>query len=1314
MAADTNDNDRITVAHLAQSALTSEFTWSDAVLLSPAEDPRHQETQRQAQPGEQHGIAVRADDQHQSLHSAFDLQATSPFHRYGTIAHNQIDAGPSGSTTGRRLDGHSSPPVPSSSPLYDPLSYDSFLELRFPESNPFESEPTTLSIPVAQHPARALGATTTITTREAIESLRSLADLEAPYSSPTPTAPQQHGSAAPDSHSCRGPSTSRQHCFAPSLWEWTDMDSSSSAMENRQPFEGDADEECISPASQHQPLNLDMALSSSPPKSQTYAASAETSAVPQSSAQATARTNRCIPSMVALAPRVYTGVSQNLQRPVTMNQASTSLERSSSGSSSSLSGQQTQAQSSWNLSAMPPPRMYASSEAVQPKDGYAAWHMGQARLAAGVSAASPTVESAQGSPDSASLSSTAQRGSGGGSAVPETKVSPSGLVASAAITPSSTIPLNEGTRPWNPSATTLGRMMPSSSSSSSLLALTPFEVMGSQLRDLDEEFSQSDAAATATATAMAGGGEKPYMPPSPTHIGAGATLPGGEEGMTPSDEQIRYMAAVGTGREEQSTGEAVGKMLRKSSMVDEARSSAQHKSSKGMLSKVDLTKGSANHHPRAKASTNRPESMYESAQAALEDMVGYHQPKVKPTQPYPNLIRLTLLTSATGKLCLSELYEAMADNFPWFKTQGMGWKNSIRHNLSINSSFLRIDRSGKDDKSKGSLWFVDTQVEPASVRPSKTTPSGRGGIRAPRSKLVSAAEAELKRENEDDDEDHSELDQDAEGETDSEQGGAGEPTGGHRITDAGQDDSQMAETATDVADKVAVKHEDPEAGNLASFSSQQAGPSSIRMQDTGSTGARRTSYSLMATHQKKTPTRGQLGMSTAAATDPKPRTRSGAQKRCREDSSQGSSQGRGHGHEHARPPIPPSPHFIVVPHTIATGPATAPVMDSRSSTRGHQVEMHSPFMPMQMDSSPAPSGSSLPRLIPFGMMGAPVTAPIAMGVASESSYLFGSTSPLPFMTGPFTTTATLPRFWEASRCPACGRWRAECICHMSAFQQGALMGQQQQQQPQQQELPSPAFCSYPMPLQHSQSVPRGMATAFPATPARRHHPYTHPGAGFGTSANGSASTSSGNSGPLQYSSSSSSSASPYGNLAEGSARSVPLSIGQPYRTAESQMPPPPPLPSPERGAVRDGNLSLSSSVAAGSSQSGTGYPGSSLTSLWYPSSSPWATTPQDGAGQIPAGGVPESPSENAKRSKMARQSASSSSSSSSSLPPLSIGALVDTVSAEDTAARDLLALRTGSGGADPMSAGSVGVADDDAAPGTGTAVGEDEQAEMSS
>ncbi|KAK0537479.1 hypothetical protein OC842_001625 [Tilletia horrida] len=280
---------------------------------------------------------------------------------------------------------------------------------------------------------------------------------------------------------------------------------------------------------------------------------------------------------------------------------------------------------------------------------------------------------------------------------------------------------------------------------------------------------------------VGGGGGTPqalmeYALPSPTHIGgSGAPPPKSPPlSLTPTD---RYTAAVGIGPvggsssgevgrssagdlNEQSSGTELTEIEETASQTTGGRTgSSGNSAERGQAStcKADAAQG-YNTHPRAKACTNRPETMYPSAQAALEAMVGYHNPKTKPTQPYPNLIRLTLLTSATGRLTLSELYEAMAEHFPWFKSQGMSWKNSIRHNLSINSAFLRVEKPQRDARDKGSLWFVDTRIEPASVRPPRSSGtrdtaavaaggskrSGGGiGPRAPRSKLVSAEEAGL-------------------------------------------------------------------------------------------------------------------------------------------------------------------------------------------------------------------------------------------------------------------------------------------------------------------------------------------------------------------------------------------------------------------------------------------------------------------------------------------------------------------------------------------------------------------------------------------
>ncbi|KAI8057568.1 fork head domain-containing protein, partial [Gilbertella persicaria] len=96
----------------------------------------------------------------------------------------------------------------------------------------------------------------------------------------------------------------------------------------------------------------------------------------------------------------------------------------------------------------------------------------------------------------------------------------------------------------------------------------------------------------------------------------------------------------------------------------------------------------------------------------------------KPPYSYATLIKYAIENSSRKKLTLSEIYQWVIDHYPYYGSAGTGWKNSIRHNLSLNKSFVRVPRP-INEPGKGSYWQVDYRAAEAEMR-SKSTMTVRG------------------------------------------------------------------------------------------------------------------------------------------------------------------------------------------------------------------------------------------------------------------------------------------------------------------------------------------------------------------------------------------------------------------------------------------------------------------------------------------------------------------------------------------------------------------------------------------------------------
>lgn len=94
----------------------------------------------------------------------------------------------------------------------------------------------------------------------------------------------------------------------------------------------------------------------------------------------------------------------------------------------------------------------------------------------------------------------------------------------------------------------------------------------------------------------------------------------------------------------------------------------------------------------------------------------------KPPYSFSLLIYMAIEHSPNKCLPVKEIYSWILDRFPYFATAPTGWKNSVRHNLSLNKCFQKVERSHGKVNGKGSLWCVDPEYKPNLVQALKKQP----------------------------------------------------------------------------------------------------------------------------------------------------------------------------------------------------------------------------------------------------------------------------------------------------------------------------------------------------------------------------------------------------------------------------------------------------------------------------------------------------------------------------------------------------------------------------------------------------------------
>ncbi|XP_078463472.1 uncharacterized protein LOC144728064 [Lampetra planeri] len=83
-----------------------------------------------------------------------------------------------------------------------------------------------------------------------------------------------------------------------------------------------------------------------------------------------------------------------------------------------------------------------------------------------------------------------------------------------------------------------------------------------------------------------------------------------------------------------------------------------------------------------------------------------HSNLERPLFSYMAMIQFAINSSSNGRMSLREIYAWIAHRFPYFRHSARpGWRNSIRHNLSLHTMFVRETVPG----SKESFWTVSNE-----------------------------------------------------------------------------------------------------------------------------------------------------------------------------------------------------------------------------------------------------------------------------------------------------------------------------------------------------------------------------------------------------------------------------------------------------------------------------------------------------------------------------------------------------------------------------------------------------------------------------
>lgn len=128
---------------------------------------------------------------------------------------------------------------------------------------------------------------------------------------------------------------------------------------------------------------------------------------------------------------------------------------------------------------------------------------------------------------------------------------------------------------------------------------------------------------------------------------------------------------------------------------------------------------------------------------------GHGSSKAKPSSvSYAGLIGQAILSSSDGRLSLAEIYLWISSVYPYYERGDRGWQNSIRHNLSLNKSFVKLERESSIP-GKGGWWAIvpghESRFQNGVYQPNAARAENGGGSAARALKPTHSAPAHVPR-----------------------------------------------------------------------------------------------------------------------------------------------------------------------------------------------------------------------------------------------------------------------------------------------------------------------------------------------------------------------------------------------------------------------------------------------------------------------------------------------------------------------------------------------------------------------------------------